>query len=54
MVAALSLLRADGWLRTRHGSGSAVRLPARLTERTAPGPWTAAAPWAPTWTSPSR
>jgi DNA-binding transcriptional MocR family regulator len=36
VVAALSLLRADGWLRTRHGSGSAVRLPARLTERTAP------------------
>ncbi|MEU6669592.1 PLP-dependent aminotransferase family protein [Streptomyces sp. NPDC046727] len=36
VVAALSLLRADGWLRTRHGSGSAVRLPARLTERTTP------------------
>ncbi|MFI0228521.1 PLP-dependent aminotransferase family protein [Streptomyces sp. NPDC017086] len=36
VVAALSLLRADGWLRTRHGSGSAVRLPARLTERTSP------------------
>ncbi|GGS78064.1 aminotransferase-like domain-containing protein [Streptomyces cinerochromogenes] len=36
VVAALGLLRADGWLRTRHGSGSAVRLPARLTERTTP------------------
>ncbi|GAA3094756.1 aminotransferase-like domain-containing protein [Streptomyces echinatus] len=36
VVAALSLLRADGWLRTRHGSGSEVRLPARLTERTTP------------------
>ncbi|WP_052845439.1 PLP-dependent aminotransferase family protein [Streptomyces sp. NRRL S-31] len=36
VVAALSLLRADGWLSTRHGSGSAVRLPARLTERTTP------------------
>ncbi|WP_251096110.1 PLP-dependent aminotransferase family protein [Streptomyces sp. Caat 7-52] len=36
VVAALSLLRADGWLHTRHGSGSAVRLPARLTERTTP------------------
>ncbi|GHI03758.1 hypothetical protein AQI88_09170 [Streptomyces cellostaticus] len=36
VVAALSLLREDGWLATRHGSGSAVRLPARLTERTTP------------------
>lgn len=36
VVAALSLLHADGWLHTRHGSGSAVRLPARLTERTTP------------------
>ncbi|GAB2605103.1 PLP-dependent aminotransferase family protein [Streptomyces capparidis] len=36
VVAALALLRDGGWLRTRHGSGSVVRLPARLTERTAP------------------
>ncbi|MEU6592798.1 PLP-dependent aminotransferase family protein [Streptomyces sp. NPDC046881] len=36
VVTALGLLRADGWLHTRHGSGSAVRLPARLTERTTP------------------
>ncbi|MEU2060443.1 PLP-dependent aminotransferase family protein [Streptomyces sp. NPDC013455] len=36
VVAALDVLRADGWLHTRHGSGSAVRLPARLTERTTP------------------
>ncbi|MER6129029.1 PLP-dependent aminotransferase family protein [Streptomyces sp. NPDC001795] len=36
VVAALSLLRGDGWLHTRHGSGSVVRLPARLTERTTP------------------
>jgi DNA-binding transcriptional MocR family regulator len=36
VVAALALLRAEGWLHTRHGSGSVVRLPARLTQRTAP------------------
>ncbi|MFC9927635.1 PLP-dependent aminotransferase family protein [Streptomyces sp. NPDC127190] len=36
VVTALTLLRDDGWLHTRHGSGSAVRLPARLTERTTP------------------
>ena len=36
VVAALALLRDDGWLHTRHGSGSLVRLPARLTERTTP------------------
>ncbi|MET8445952.1 PLP-dependent aminotransferase family protein [Streptomyces sp. NPDC005209] len=36
VVTALALLRDDGWLHTRHGSGSAVRLPARLTERTTP------------------
>ncbi|MGW0765684.1 aminotransferase-like domain-containing protein [Streptomyces sp. NPDC002676] len=36
VVTALALLRDDGWLATRHGSGSVVRLPARLTERTTP------------------
>ncbi|MDN3027398.1 PLP-dependent aminotransferase family protein [Streptomyces sp. S.PB5] len=36
VVAALTLLRDDGWLHTRHGSGSRVCLPARLTERTTP------------------
>ncbi|MFF7445366.1 MULTISPECIES: aminotransferase class I/II-fold pyridoxal phosphate-dependent enzyme [unclassified Streptomyces] len=36
VVAALTLLRDDGWLHTRHGSGSLVRLPTRLTERTTP------------------
>ncbi|MFG2123001.1 PLP-dependent aminotransferase family protein [Streptomyces sp. NPDC048710] len=36
VVAALTLLRDDGWLATRHGSGSVVRLPVRLTERTTP------------------
>jgi len=36
VVTALALLRDDGWLHTRHSSGSAVRLPARLTERTTP------------------
>ncbi|WP_435226230.1 PLP-dependent aminotransferase family protein [Streptomyces sp. Tue6028] len=36
VVAALTLLRDDGWLHTRHGSGSVVRLPAHLTERTTP------------------
>ncbi len=36
IVAALSLLRADGWLRTRPGSGSVLRLPPRLTQRTTP------------------
>ncbi|MFG2127315.1 PLP-dependent aminotransferase family protein [Streptomyces sp. NPDC048751] len=36
VVTALTRLRDDGWLHTRHGSGSVVRLPARLTERTTP------------------
>ncbi|WP_406335387.1 PLP-dependent aminotransferase family protein [Streptomyces sp. NBC_00203] len=36
VVTALTLLRDDGWLHTRHGSGSVVRLPAQLTERTTP------------------
>jgi DNA-binding transcriptional MocR family regulator len=36
VVTALAELRDDGWLHTRHGSGSVVRLPARLTERTTP------------------
>ncbi|WP_433323318.1 PLP-dependent aminotransferase family protein [Spirillospora sp. CA-294931] len=36
VVAALALLRAEGWIHTRHGSGSVVRLPPHLTERTTP------------------
>ncbi|GAA1258109.1 PLP-dependent aminotransferase family protein [Kitasatospora nipponensis] len=36
VVSALTALRDDGWLHTRHGSGSDIRLPPRLTERTAP------------------
>ncbi len=36
VVASLSMLRDDGWILTRHGSGSRVRLPPQLTERTAP------------------
>lgn len=36
VVAALSLLRDDGWLRTRPGSGSTVRLPEQITQRTTP------------------
>ncbi|MEU5096813.1 PLP-dependent aminotransferase family protein [Streptomyces sp. NPDC020996] len=36
VVSALAVLRDDGWLHTRHGSGSTVRLPPRLTERTSP------------------
>ncbi len=36
VVSALTRLRDDGWLHTRHGSGSVVRLPVRLTERTTP------------------
>ncbi|MET7700104.1 PLP-dependent aminotransferase family protein [Streptomyces sp. NPDC005485] len=36
VVSALALLRDDGWLHTRHGSGSVVRLPERLTRRTTP------------------
>jgi DNA-binding transcriptional MocR family regulator len=36
VAAALAALRDGGWVRTRHGSGSAVRLPPQLTERTAP------------------
>jgi DNA-binding transcriptional MocR family regulator len=36
IVAGLALLRDAGWIETRHGSGSAVRLPPNLTTRTAP------------------
>ncbi|GLW08889.1 GntR family transcriptional regulator [Microtetraspora sp. NBRC 13810] len=36
VVAGLARLREDGWVRTRHGGGSVVRLPARLTEGTTP------------------
>ncbi|NBM14489.1 PLP-dependent aminotransferase family protein [Streptomyces sp. GC420] len=36
VVAALTALRDEGWLRTRQGSGSAVCLPPRLIERLAP------------------
>ncbi|MFC6016094.1 PLP-dependent aminotransferase family protein [Plantactinospora solaniradicis] len=36
VVAALALLREGGWVRTRHGSGSVLCLPAHLTTRTAP------------------
>ncbi|MGW4895029.1 aminotransferase-like domain-containing protein [Kitasatospora sp. NPDC004240] len=36
VVTALSVLRDTGWLRTHHGSGSDVRLPPEITERTAP------------------
>ncbi|WRZ88771.1 PLP-dependent aminotransferase family protein [Streptomyces sp. NBC_01007] len=36
VVTALTELRDDGWVHTRHGSGSVVRLPERLTERTTP------------------
>ncbi len=36
VVTALATLRDSGWLRTRHGSGSAVRLPPEVTDRTAP------------------
>lgn len=36
VVAALDYLRGDGWIVTRHGSGSTIQLPPRLTERTAP------------------
>ncbi|MBP2401207.1 aminotransferase-like domain-containing protein [Streptomyces syringium] len=36
VTAALSRLRDDGWVRTRHGSASTVRLPARAAERIAP------------------
>ncbi|MER6496723.1 MULTISPECIES: aminotransferase-like domain-containing protein [Streptomyces] len=36
VVTALAALRDSGWLRTRHGSGSDIRLPPELTERTAP------------------
>jgi DNA-binding transcriptional MocR family regulator len=36
VVSALATLREEGWVSTRHGSGSIVGLPARLTERTAP------------------
>ncbi len=36
VAAALALLRAEGWLVTRHGSASTVRLPQDLGERYAP------------------
>jgi DNA-binding transcriptional MocR family regulator len=36
IVAGLALLRDAGWIETRHGSGSVVRLPPHLTTRTAP------------------
>jgi DNA-binding transcriptional MocR family regulator len=36
VVAALSTLRDQGWVHTRHGGGSVVRLPPHITERTAP------------------
>jgi DNA-binding transcriptional MocR family regulator len=36
VVAALDRLRDDGWVATRHGSGSLIRLPPSLTERTLP------------------
>lgn len=36
VVAALALLRDAGWIATRQGSGSAIRLPPQLTSRTAP------------------
>jgi DNA-binding transcriptional MocR family regulator len=36
VVAALRNLRSEGWIVTRHGSGSTLQLPPRLTERTAP------------------
>jgi len=36
VVAALTQLRDDGWLRTRQGSGSVIRLPPSLTQRTTP------------------
>ena len=38
VVAALARLRADGWLATRHGSGSTVQIPASLRLRYAPLP----------------
>jgi DNA-binding transcriptional MocR family regulator len=36
VVAGLMLLRETGWVHTRHGSGSVVRLPSHMTARTAP------------------
>ncbi|MEU9126859.1 PLP-dependent aminotransferase family protein [Kitasatospora sp. NPDC048540] len=36
VVTTLAALRDGGWLRTHHGSGSDVRLPPEVTERTAP------------------
>lgn len=36
VVAALSTLRDQGWVHTRHGGRSVVRLPPHITERTAP------------------
>lgn len=36
VTSALELLRADGWVQTRHGSASTARLPPRAAERFAP------------------
>ena len=36
VVTTLAALRDTGWLRTHHGSGSDIRLPPEITERTAP------------------
>lgn len=36
VVAGLTVLRKEGWVRTRHGSGSVVCLPAEVTRPTAP------------------
>lgn len=36
LVATLAGLRRDGWLHTRHGSGSHARLPPSVTDRTTP------------------
>jgi DNA-binding transcriptional MocR family regulator len=36
VVSAFAALRGEGWIVTRHGRGSTVQLPARLTERTTP------------------
>src|SRR5215472_15359208 len=38
VAAAFAKLRAEGWLSTRHGSGSTVRIPASLRLRYAPLP----------------
>ncbi|MGY3677066.1 aminotransferase-like domain-containing protein [Streptomyces sp. TE33382] len=38
VVSALNMLREDGWVQTRHGSASTVRLPSHAAERIAPLP----------------